>query len=120
MNSVAPRTRLVPVVVAAGALLWAVGAQLPLRRWLGLEAPLARSPALEAEGRQVLGRKCLHCHDQIPLPPRVRGWSVERAYEALGRLPELNPAMPAFYGSDEERRALAAFLAALGDGETPR
>ena len=41
-------------------------------------------------------------------------WSAERAYEALGRLPALYPAMPPFHGTDDERRALALYLARLG------
>jgi mono/diheme cytochrome c family protein len=70
-----------------------------------------------AAGRRVLEVRCLICHRDIPLGPRVKGWSRDLAFEAIGRLPRLNPAMPPFEGTEEERRALAAFLAALGSGQ---
>jgi mono/diheme cytochrome c family protein len=76
--------------------------------------PLRATPEALALGARVLANKCLHCHDVIPLAPRVAGWSAERAYEALGRLPRLYPAMPPFHGTDDERRALALYLASLG------
>jgi mono/diheme cytochrome c family protein len=76
--------------------------------------PLRATPQALALGERVLANACLHCHASIPLAPRVAGWSAERAYEALGRLPRLNPAMPPFPGTDDERRALALYLARLG------
>ena len=78
---------------------------------------LVRTPEAVSRGRAVLAARCLHCHATIPLPPRVAGWSIERAYDAIGRLPQLRPAMPPFAGSEEERRALAAYLSAIGAGE---
>ena len=45
-------------------------------------------------------------------PPR----SADEFYEMLGKLPELNEMMPTFPGSDTERRAVAAHLAALTAG----
>ncbi len=108
----APRTRNAVLAAAAllvaGALAWDAGL---LRR---APPPLRATPEALALGAQVLASRCLHCHSEIPLAPRVAGWSPERAYEAIGRLPELYPAMPPFPGSDEERRALAVYLAALG------
>jgi mono/diheme cytochrome c family protein len=80
---------------------------------------LARTPEALARGRAVLAARCLHCHAAIPLAPRVAGWSAERAYDAIGRLPALQPAMPRFAGSEEERRALAIYLSALGAGAAP-
>jgi mono/diheme cytochrome c family protein len=79
-----------------------------------LERPLLVTPALVARGHEVLLRRCWGCHHEVPLAPRVRGWDVRRAYDAIGRLPELYRGMPAFPGDDEERRALAAYLASLG------
>ena len=69
-----------------------------------------------ARGRAVLDQHCLICHADLPLRPRVVGWTEDHAYEALGRLSALNPAMPDFDGTDDERRALAAYLAALAAG----
>jgi mono/diheme cytochrome c family protein len=111
---VTARTRNALLAVATAAIAVGLAGDLPIRRWLGLEPPLAESSELAARGRRVLSDKCLHCHALIPLPSRVRGWDVHRAYDAIGRLPELNRAMPAFYGTDDERRALAAYLVELG------
>lgn len=71
---------------------------------------------LVAAGRRVMEYRCLGCHRDVPLRKRVAGWTEPFAFEAIGRLPKLNPGMPAFAGSVEERRALAAWLTALGAG----
>lgn len=92
--------------------------------WLGgldgvLESPPAPPPSgdrIEA-GRRVLAYRCLMCHRDLPLRPRVKGWTEPFAYQALGRLQKLNGGMPPFGGDDEERRALAAYLSALGAGQ---
>ncbi len=83
-------------------------------------APLRATPEARALGERGLANKCRQCHAAIPLAPRVAGWSAERAYDALGRLPRLYPAMPPFHGTDEERRALALYLAQLGTGGAAR
>jgi len=44
----------------------------------------------------------------------VLGKSADEIQALLGRLPELNEVMPPFEGTDEEKRALAEYLAALG------
>ena len=95
----------------AGGLLWGADRLRSTR--------LAQTPEALARGRAVLAARCLHCHAAIPLAPRVAGWSAERAYDAIGRLPALQPAMPRFAGSEEERRALAVYLSALGAGAAP-
>lgn len=84
----------------------------------GVSAP-APAPAAPgssmARGRQVLEENCLVCHREPKLRTLVRGWTEDRAFDLLGRLPSLNPAMPPFDGTDEERRALAAYLSAAGN-----
>jgi mono/diheme cytochrome c family protein len=109
---VSPRTRNALVVAAvllvALAFAWDEGLLRPA------PAPLRPTPEALALGERILASRCLHCHSAIPLAPRVAGWSAERAYEALGRLPQLYPAMPPFHGTDDERRALAMYLATLG------
>ncbi|HYG67394.1 MAG TPA: hypothetical protein VD838_07030 [Anaeromyxobacteraceae bacterium] len=75
------------------------------------------APDRVARGRAV-ARRCDVCHDTIPLAPRVAGWTEGQAYDALGRLDRLDPAMPPFHGTEAERRDLAAWLAALGAGGT--
>ncbi len=76
-----------------------------------------QSDALVAAGRRVMEYRCLTCHRDVPLKKRVAGWSAPFAFEALGRLPRLYQGMPAFAGDEAERRALAAWLAALGAGQ---
>jgi mono/diheme cytochrome c family protein len=79
--------------------------------------PLVESPAAVAAGQRVYAYRCAGCHREVPLAGRVAGWSAERAYQTIGRLPEVKRAiMPPFPGTEEERRALAIFLAALGGG----
>jgi mono/diheme cytochrome c family protein len=112
---VSPRTRnaavAAAVLLAVGGWAWEAGLLRPA------PPPLQRTPEALALGERVLASRCLHCHSDIPLAPRVAGWSPERAYEALGRLPQLYAAMPPFHGTDEERRALAVYLSALGGRE---
>jgi mono/diheme cytochrome c family protein len=84
-----------------------------------VESPPPPPPAadLVAAGRRVFEYRCLTCHRDIPLRRRVAGWTARFAYLAVGRLPRFIPAMPAFAGDDDERRAVAAYLAALGAGQ---
>ncbi|HET9594740.1 MAG TPA: hypothetical protein VFP65_04115 [Anaeromyxobacteraceae bacterium] len=88
----------------------------------------AALPALAVAAGPTLGARvardfCLACHDaepgpgaQNPLLPRLtedRFGTPKRAYASIGRLSELNPVMVLpFQGSEAERRALAAWLAA--------
>jgi mono/diheme cytochrome c family protein len=83
-----------------------------------LDEQLPRQPEpLVAAGRRVMEFRCFTCHRDVPLKKRVAGWTAAFAYESIGRLPRLNPGMPAFAGDETERRALAAWLAALGAGQ---
>ncbi len=103
------------VLLVAAAWAWDAGLLRPA------PPPLRPSPEALALGQRVLAARCLHCHSEIPLAPRVAGWSPARASEALGRLPQLYPAMPPFHGTDDERRALAVYLSVLGaDAPTRR
>lgn len=111
-----PRTRNA-AFLAAGLLLaatWAFEAGL-----LRPKPDLRATPEALSLGRKVLEARCLHCHVEIPLAPRVQGWTAERAYEAIGRLPSLRAQMPPFGGTEEERRALAVYLAEIGAGREP-
>lgn len=101
---------LAALVLAAG-LAWDAGLLAPLRQ------PLVESPEAVAAGQAVFAYRCAPCHRDVPLAGRVAGWSAERAYQTIGRLPEVPRAnMPPFPGTEEERRALAVFLSALGAG----
>ena len=99
------------VAVVAAGLAWEAGLFAPS------PPPLVESAEAVATGRAVFAFRCTPCHRDVPLERRVAGWSVERAYEVIGRLPTIPRAnMPPFQGTEEDRRALAAFLAALGGG----
>jgi mono/diheme cytochrome c family protein len=87
----------------------------------GLESPVGGS-----DGLRVFETHCTACHGTEapwPLAERLRGRSASELYEILGRLPEVREEMPPFSGTEDERRALAHYLAELatagpaGNGE---
>ncbi len=74
-------------------------------------APGARS------GEKLFEDNCAMCHapgSDFPMAGYTKGRSTDEFYALLGNLPELNEMMPPFEGTDEERRALAQYLADLG------
>ncbi|MBP7146378.1 MAG: c-type cytochrome [Acidobacteria bacterium] len=74
------------------------------------------APVPQVAGARVFQDNCGMCHgagSEWPIGPLLAGRNADALYHALGRLPELNEMMPAFEGSEDERRALAAFLASL-------
>ncbi len=95
-----------------------------------LAVPLAAAAAEEdpllARGEAVAQRFCQSCHPlqsargRVGLRERLRPevWpDAEQAYRNVGQLWRVNGAMTfAFEGPDDERRALAAYLAALAAG----
>jgi len=83
-------------------------------------APVVVTPEAVARGRVVYRNRCHGCHNDIPLSKRVAGWSADQAYAIIGNLPKRYKAMPAFAGDDAERRALAAWVHALGAGQVPQ
>jgi mono/diheme cytochrome c family protein len=83
-------------------------------------APVVVTPEAIARGRLVYRNRCHGCHNDIPLEKRVAGWSADQAYAVIGDLPKRKRAMPAFAGDDAERRALAAWVHALGAGQVPQ
>jgi mono/diheme cytochrome c family protein len=77
----------------------------------------AEAVAAAARGPVLFEDNCAMCHGadgEWPIGPRVTGKAAQDLYEMLGRLSEINEAMPPFEGSDEDRRALAEHLAVLG------
>jgi mono/diheme cytochrome c family protein len=94
---------------------------------LGGSSPHLPAPSGAAGGGSAaaayFNENCSACHGEgTDFPIGGRGRTADRMHEMLGRLPKINEAMPAFEGSDELRRALAEYLAALppapkkGDG----
>jgi mono/diheme cytochrome c family protein len=71
-------------------------------------------------GKELFEGQCAMCHapdSDWPMKDLVEGQSQQQLFEALGRLEELNPMMPPFEGSEEERRQLAQWLAGLAGTE---
>jgi mono/diheme cytochrome c family protein len=97
---------------------------LPLTLWVaaaGSPAAGAEPPDADARGERAMRRFCLSCHGapsggaEDPLGPRLRPevWGdPDRAYALLGDLQRVNRRMDQpFPGPDDERRALAGWLA---------
>ena len=87
--------------------------------------PPPETPEFLARGEDRMRDFCLACHlleagpgVTNPLRPRItpEQWGTyDQAYENIGRLGRIRPQMAhAFRGSDEDRRALATFLARMG------
>ncbi len=77
------------------------------------------SPALEEQvgpaaalGRKVFGRRCSMCHTVGGKfrPLSMAGMDTDSIDGMLTQLDSLNPEMPPFHGTEQERKALAAFL----------
>jgi mono/diheme cytochrome c family protein len=84
------------------------------------EPSLDPNPVAIVRGEAVMKARCWNCHEEIPLAPRVAGWTPEYAYDALGHLPELRPAMPPFKGTEQDRADLAIYLWSIGkDAQRP-
>jgi hypothetical protein len=114
MNRVPKAVSYVVAFLALTALwAWKTG-------YLSPEPSLDPNPLAITRGEAVLRSRCWHCHETIPLAHRVAGWTPEYAYDALGHLPELRPAMPPFRGTEQERADLAIYLSALGATVAPQ
>jgi mono/diheme cytochrome c family protein len=76
-------------------------------------APTSEGPAI-GEGQRIFETKCFFCHAteaNWPMERLVQDRTSEEFYEKIARLPEINPIMPPFGGTDEERTLLAEYLA---------
>ncbi|MEW5983804.1 MAG: cytochrome ubiquinol oxidase subunit I [Acidobacteriota bacterium] len=70
--------------------------------------------AAERVGKSYYETNCSACHAAEGLVPfDARGRTAEQIYELIGRLPGISEMMPAFEGAEEERRALAAYMATI-------
>jgi mono/diheme cytochrome c family protein len=82
----------------------------------GLPPTPAIDPALASSGRAVFDAQCARCHGpagEWPITERLKGRGARDFYLLLDRLRAVNPVMPGFVGTDDQRRALAAYLGAL-------
>jgi mono/diheme cytochrome c family protein len=76
---------------------------------------IAHAEKAAALGARLFDENCSACHARdadYPFDPKGR--QADELYALLGRLPQVNDIMPAFEGSDAERRSLADYLATLG------
>jgi mono/diheme cytochrome c family protein/cytochrome bd-type quinol oxidase subunit 1 len=74
---------------------------------------LRHAAPAQKSGRMVFEESCSPCHGNEALWPmraRLKSRSEGELNEIIGRLPQVQPDMPPFEGTDEERRALATFL----------
>jgi mono/diheme cytochrome c family protein/cytochrome bd-type quinol oxidase subunit 1 len=85
-----------------------------LARLGGDEGAGLEAPAPVGDGAEVFEQHCAACHgpdSPWPMTDRLRGRSAGDFYEIVGRLPQVREEMPPFTGSEDERRALARYLA---------
>ena len=111
------RKILVLGLVAGGLLIAGAGQAV---------AASATGTPLLSEGISLeLGRRdyvnyCAACHGPDGLAPLdPKGRKPAEFYELIGRLPAINEMMPAFEGTEEQRKALADYLATL-PGQAPK
>ena len=84
-------------------------------RWAGVA--LADSPTVK--GEQVFRAQCQMCHSlngYLAMRPLVAGQDAEGLTAFLDALRGGRPGMPPIIGTEEEMKALAAYLASLGGG----
>ena len=67
-------------------------------------------------GQAVFEEKCVFCHAEKadwPMSGLVKNRDSGEMFEIIGRLPEMNPIMPPFEGTIQQKSDLAGFLATL-------
>jgi mono/diheme cytochrome c family protein len=72
-------------------------------------------------GQKIFEEKCSFCHGENanwPMKQIAPDRTAEDFENNLERLPEINPIMPPFEGTDEDRRALASYLELQVGGES--
>jgi mono/diheme cytochrome c family protein len=88
---------------------------------LGGAPPSALNPPAPAgdPGKTYYDTNCAACHSADGVAPfDPKGRRPAEFYEMIGRLPAINEMMPAFEGTEDQRKALAEYLAAL-PGRSP-
>ncbi|MCX6549428.1 MAG: c-type cytochrome [Acidobacteria bacterium] len=77
-----------------------------------LMTPVTAAPA--DVGKTYFDTNCAACHAADGIAPfDHEGRRAPELYDMIGRLPAVNEMMPAFEGTDEQRRALSEYLASL-------
>jgi mono/diheme cytochrome c family protein/cytochrome bd-type quinol oxidase subunit 1 len=89
---------------------------------VGGAAPATLSPPVPSAdvGKAYYDTNCAACHGPDGLAPfDSKGRTPVEFYDMIGRLPAINEMMPAFEGTEEQRKALADHLASL-PGKAPQ
>jgi mono/diheme cytochrome c family protein len=105
-------------VLVAEADEFRIDGVLQRARWAEVKEVTAEN-MVEA-GEEYFRLQCASCHavdGYNGIRPLVNGWSEEYTFDQLEHLDTLKEIMPPFLGTDEERRAVAAYLASLNDQE---
>jgi mono/diheme cytochrome c family protein len=107
IQNLTPRVAAVSAAVLLGVILsWYV--------MIGVSRGSSESShELLQRGARVFEAQCAQCHGSQadwPIDARLKGRSRDDLYALLDHLPAANPVMPGFHGTDDERRALAAYL----------
>jgi mono/diheme cytochrome c family protein len=89
------------------------------RRWLAAYlASLSEtiSTPTTSVGHKLFEERCIFCHGSEadwPMGGLTSARGADEFYERIGDLPSINPIMPPFEGTDDDRRRLAEYLADL-------
>jgi len=67
-------------------------------------------------GRDVFGTHCTVCHGVPDMERKMAGREREEIFAMLGKLEQLQRAMPPFRGTPQEREALAYYLDSINQG----
>ena len=87
-----------------------------LAQFLSSLAETNSSAKSVGDGQKFFEEKCLFCHGgkaNWPMQHIAAGKTAEEFYEAIGRLPDINPIMPPFEGGDEKRLLVSRYLEVL-------
>jgi mono/diheme cytochrome c family protein len=72
-----------------------------------------------AQGKELFLRHCTICHPESLVRERTAGWDLAKIRDALDHLNALNPAMPDFKGSPEEKGLIAGYIHSLNTLHAP-
>ena len=90
----------------------------------GVAEPQSLEPKSAISGRQVFDDYCSLCHEldgeNAIRPKMVNYKGYDAVFGMLGRLDEINEDMPPFEGTEEEKQALAQYLATLEQSGGPK
>ncbi len=75
----------------------------------GLNNPGTAAPGVD-KGATLYDENCSSCHSMDQLKPKMKGWSLEKIRSSLDSLPALNPSMPDYNGTSEEKDAMADYM----------